>query len=272
MSKESIVDASVPSAGRIYDFLLGGHHNFEVDRQAAQRLLTLIPYIAKFARLQRWCLQDIARELTETRGYDVIIDFASGLPTQDHIHTVVPKQTTVIYSDYDPIVVEYAREILTGTPNVHFFEADARRPLDLLKQPEVISILGDKRDIALVYWGIPMFLNDDEILGASSQLYSWAGPRSCWVFNAQGADGDVNTPAAAEVLEIYRQTGSPAYIRSRDRYMELIAPWHPDEHGFVSLLEWHGFDQSIMDQPDLDAFGPSGASYGAYLIKPVSNR
>ncbi len=34
MPKESIVDASVPSAGRMYDYYLGGHHNFEVDRQA----------------------------------------------------------------------------------------------------------------------------------------------------------------------------------------------------------------------------------------------
>ncbi len=28
----SIADTSAPNAGRIYDFLLGGHHNFEVDR------------------------------------------------------------------------------------------------------------------------------------------------------------------------------------------------------------------------------------------------
>jgi len=267
MSKESIVNASVPSAGRIYDYLLGGHHNFEVDRQAANRLLGLIPFIAKFARLQRWCLQDIARELTEVRKYDVIIDFASGLPTQDHVHNVVPQGTTVIYSDYDPVVVEYAREILEGTPNVYFFEADARRPLDLLKLPEVVSILGERRNIALIYWGIPMFLTDDEISHAAAQLYQWAGERSCWVFNAQGADGNVNSPAAEQVLEIYRQTGSPAYIRSKAKYVELIAPWRPDEHGFVSLLDWHGFDESEMDQSDRNAFGSTGSSYGAYLIK-----
>lgn len=267
MPKESIVDASVPSAGRIYDYLLGGHHNFEVDRQAAGRLLSLIPFIAKFARLQRWCLQDIARELTEVRKYDIIIDFASGLPTQDHIHAVVPQGTTVIYSDYDPVVVEYAREILADTPNVYFFEADARQPLDLLKLPEVVSILGDRQDVALISWGIPMFLTDDEIAHAASELYSWAGDKSCWVFNAQGADGNLDSPAAAQVLEIYRQTGSPAYIRSKAKYMELIAPWHPDEHGFVSLLDWHGFDESEMNQQDRNAFGPTGASYGAYLIK-----
>ena len=31
-----IADASQPNAGRIYDYLLGGSHNFEIDREAAQ--------------------------------------------------------------------------------------------------------------------------------------------------------------------------------------------------------------------------------------------
>lgn len=267
MPKESIVDASVPSAGRMYDYMLGGHHNFEVDRQAADRLLGLLPFTAKAVRLQRWCLQDIARELTEVQKYDVIVDFASGLPTQDHIHTVVPQGTTVIYSDYDPVVVEYAREILGGTPNVHFFEADARQPLELLNLPEVLNILGTRRNVALIYWGIPLFLTDEEISQAAATLYQWAGGQSCWVFNAQFADTNPNHPAAAPILEIYRQTGSPIYLRSVARYLELVAPWRPDARGFVPLLDWHGFSKSEMDQNERNAFGPTGAGYGAYLVK-----
>ena len=58
----------------------------EIKWQKLYRLYT------KFVRLQRWALQDIAVELSEKRGYDVIIDFASGLPTMDHIHYKVPKK------------------------------------------------------------------------------------------------------------------------------------------------------------------------------------
>ena len=71
---------------------LGGSHNFEVDRQAAEQLLALLPFSEKFVRLQRWALQDLAVELTQQRGFDVIIDFASGLPTNDHLHHVVPSR------------------------------------------------------------------------------------------------------------------------------------------------------------------------------------
>jgi hypothetical protein len=265
--KESIVDASVPNAGRMYDYMLGGHHNFEVDRQAAEQVIELLPFAPKASRLQRWCLQDVARELTEVRGYDTIIDFASGLPTVDHLHTAVKPGTTVIYSDYDPVVVEYAREILGDTPNVYFFEADARRPEALLEHPEVLDILGDKRDVVLAYWGISSFLTGEEVAHAAHVLYEWSGDDACWAFNAQGAGVDPDDPGIRRVTEIYKQLGTPLHPRSPEAYEELLQPWRPDESGFISLLAWHGFDESIMTKEDRDAFGPGGLGYGMYLIK-----
>ena len=265
--KESIIDASVPSAGRIYDYMLGGHHNFEVDRQAAERLLELQPFMAKVMRLQRWCLQDIAEELTERRGFDTIIDFASGLPTNDHLHHIVPEGTTVIYSDYDPVVVEYAQEILGDTPNAYFFKADACRPEELLNRPEVREILGGKRDVAIIYWGISIFLTDEEFTPVPRTLYDWAGPGSCLVFNAQGSGADPNAPGMVQFFKIYEQMGSTLHIRSVEEYRELLLPWQPDEQDFISLLEWHGFEQSEMSEEDEEAFGPAGAGYGVYLVK-----
>jgi hypothetical protein len=267
MPKESIVDASVPSAGRMYDYYLGGHHNFEVDRQAAEQVLRLFPFGAKAIRLQRWCLQDIAYELTFGRGFDTIVDFASGLPTQDHIHAVAKEGTTVIYSDYDPVVVEYARDILGDTPNVYFFEADARRPDELLRRPEVERILAGRKNTAIVVWGIALFLTDQELSHAMQVLYDSTGAESCLVFNAQFADVNPNNPDMIRVMKIYEQMGSPGHVRTKEQYRELVKPWHPDSQGFKSLLEWHGFSESELGKEDRDAFGPGGAGYGAYLIK-----
>ncbi|MEA3337622.1 MAG: SAM-dependent methyltransferase [Chloroflexota bacterium] len=267
MTKESIVDASIPSAGRIYDYFLGGHHNFEVDRRAAEEILIRLPFLSKLSRLQRWCLQDIGQELTAVRGFDTIIDFASGLPTQDHLHTVVPSGTTVIYSDYDPVVVEYAREILGDTPGTYFFEADARRPEELLNNPEITDILNGKRDVAIVYWGVGGFLTDEEISYAADVFFDWAGPTSTWAFNAQGAEGKSDQVRADEVLQIYRQMGTPFYLRSLSRYKELVQPWRPDDQGFVNFLDWHSFDESVIGDEDVGVFGEAGTGFGAYLIK-----
>lgn len=267
MPKESIVNASVPSAGRVYDYLLGGHHNFEVDRRAGEYIASLAPFVTKFVRLQRWCLRDVAHELTAVRGYDVIIDYASGLPTQDNLHVVVPEGTTVIYSDYDPVVVQYAREILGDTPNVHFFEADARRPEELLNRQEVQEILQGRRNVGVVYWGVGLFLTDDDIRHAASYLHEWTGDRACWAFNLQGAGLSRENPAGHAIMDTYAKMGTPVYIRSKQEYQDILDPWRVDEQGLIALLEWHGLDQSEMSNMDLDMFGSAGAGYGGYLVK-----
>jgi hypothetical protein len=267
MPQDNIVDASKPSPGRVYDYLLGGNHNFEVDRQSAEQVLKFLPFAGKFARLQRWALQDIAVELSEKRGYDVIIDFASGLPTMDHIHFKVPKGTIVIYSDSDPVVVEYARDILKDTPNVYFFQADASKPEELLSRPEVGKILAGRRKVGFVYWGVSIFLSDNDISHAVRYLYDWAAPGSCLAFNAQGADANVEDNAAKQVIQIYVQMGQNIFVRSLKEYQELLKPWQPDAQGFIPLLEWHGFDQSELGKEDVAVYGPMGGGYGAYLIK-----
>ena len=267
MSQDNIVDTSKPSAGRMYDYYLGGNHNFEVDRQVANQVLSLMPFLSKYIRLQRWALQDIAKELTEKRGFDVVIDFASGLPTNDHIHHKVPEGTTVIYSDYDPVVVEYTHEILENAPSTYFFQSDATRPEDLLEKPEVQKILAGRRKVAFVLWGVSMFLPDDGISHAVKYLYDWAEPGSCLVFNAQGSDVNLEDPAAQKIKKIYEQSGSVLHNRTLERYLELLQPWKPDGKGFVSLLDWHGFDALELGKEDIASFEPMGGGYGAYLIK-----
>ena len=261
------IDVSKPNAGRIYDYILGGHHNFAADRQAADYLINLVPFLPKAMRMQRWCLQDIAVELTEKRGYDLIIDFASGLPTQDNIHSLVPAGTTVIYSDSDPVVVEYAREILQGTPNVHVFHADARRPEELLNRAEVKAIVGGRRDVGLVLWGVTTFLTDQEIAHITHYLYDWAGPRSTLAFEAQVALETSDGPMISDLLKAYERTGSKMYIRPLARFEELVQPWRITGGRFVSLLDWHGFDASLMGEEELRLAGPGGGNYGAYLVK-----
>ncbi len=267
MPSESITDTNRPNSGRVYDYILGGHHNFEVDRQAADQVCKLLPFTPKTARLQRWCLQDIAIELTQKRGFDVVIDFASGLPTNDHIHQVVPKGTTVIYSDWDPVVVQYAREILGDTPNTHIFQSDLRHPENLLNSPEVKKILGNKRDVALIFWGISSYVEDEGLLHALRYVYDWTGPKACMAFNAQFASADPNNPAIKAVLAIYEKMGSPVYLRKLDEYCRLIPPWMPDRLGFIPLLQWHGLGPSEMTPEDLQAIGSTGGGYGAYLVK-----
>ena len=267
MPEDNIVDASKPSAGRMYDYFLGGNHNFEVDRQAADRVLQALPFMSKYMRLQRWPLQDVAMELTEKRGFDVILDFASGLPTNDHIHLKVKPGTIVIYSDFDPVVVEYAHDILKNTPNTYFFESDARRPEELINKPEVQKILGGRRKVAFVYWGVSLFLSDEDIVHIAKYLYDWSDPGNCLAFNAQGADINMKDPAVIKANNVYQQMGTHLAFRSLKEYHKLLEPWKLEGKDFIPLLEWNGIDKSEMGKEDAESFGPMGGGYGAYLTK-----
>jgi hypothetical protein len=264
MSEKTIVDASVPNAGRIYDYLLGGHHNFEIDRAVGDQIIASMPFLPKLSRLMRWCLQDVANELTYTRGYDTIIDFASGLPTQDHIHTAVAPGTTVIYSDRDPVCVEYGWDILGDTPNVHYFRADCGRPEELLNRPEVQEILNGKSNVAFVYWGVSMWISDQAIAHAARTLHDWSDNGSTLAFYCQ--PGSTDDPATARPLEIYRQMGEEVYVRSVEVFKELFKPWVADDLGYRTMEEWHGISVEMSEEDRV--FWPGGVSgYGVYLVK-----
>ncbi len=260
MREKTLLDTTVPNPGRIYDYMLGGHHNFEVDRQVAERIKTMVPFLPKLLRMMRWCLQDVARTLTVERGYRFIVDFASGLPTVDHIHTAVAPGTTVIYSDRDPVCVEYSREILQGVPNTYYFQADCRRPEELLNSPEVQQILGGNRTVAFVYWGISMYMTDEDIAHVARVLYDWSDEKSCWAFFLAVGDREPKDPAVIQVLEMYRKMGDPMYPRPLEVFQELTKPWRADALGYRTLEEWHG-----VATDDIRAVGWEG--YGVYLIK-----
>ena len=263
----SVDPGNVPNPARIYDYLLGGDHNSPIDRAAGERLKQLSPFVAKAPLLQRRCLRGLAAELTERRGFDVIIDFASGLPTQDHLHDAVRPGTTVIYSDIDPLVVKHAREILDGSRNTYYFLGDARRPDLLLSRPEVQTLLGGRHDIAMIYWGVSAFLTDDDLRFAATYFDAWAGPQSVWAFNAQLADLELTDEVIGTAVELYRKMGTPLYLRPLSDYRSLLRPWSSDDHDFVDLLAWNGLSYESMSDEDKAALGVTGGGYGAYLTR-----
>jgi len=230
-----IADASQPNAGRMYDFFLGGSHNFEIDRQAAQQVLQYAPFLPQFLRLVRWFLGEAARRLSD-QGYDKFLDFASGLPTVDHIHQILPSETRVIYSDIDPVTVAYAQEIIGDNPNVRYVHCDAGKPEDLLNSGIIEEVFGKDRKVTIGFNGIAWFLPHEKAGGSLKKLYEWADTGSKLFI----CDADMSefTEAAKKSAEIYAKVGQPFYPRSLDKMRELISPWEIDEPGVQPLHQW----------------------------------
>jgi hypothetical protein len=243
----SIADASKPNAGRIYDFVLGGEHNFEVDRLAAQKILQLNPFFPRLARLIRWFLGEAVRSLA-TEGFTQFIDFASGLPTVDHIHQVSPAGTKVIYSDIDPVTVAYGQEILKDNPSARFVVCDACRPEGLLQGPVIKQLFGNNRKIALGFNGIAWFVRDEEIAYSMKVLYDWAEKGTPLYISYSSFDGPEIPPVLQKGLDIYEKMGQPFFIRNIDTFKKLIHPWKIREPGFRELEEWVGVKAGVADE------------------------
>ena len=258
----SIADASRPNAGRIYDYLLGGNHNFEIDRQAAEQLLAIAPEFRPVARLIRWFLGEAVRRLVD-RGHRSFLDFASGLPTVDHIHQIAPKGTKVIYSDLDPVTVAYAQELIKDVPGVAFVECDIKEPEKLLGSEVVSKIFGNEKKIAIGMNGIAWFLTDESIEHTLATLYDWAA-RGTRLFISD-VDTKRITEATEKVFTFYQKVGQPVHARSQERLEELIGKWRLDENGFRPLNEW----LDIAKIPDFDKYAKTmgGFFIGGILIK-----
>lgn len=243
------VDPQVPSASRVYDYTLGGTHNFEADRQAAEYMFSLVPSTRKWVRMLRASLQVAARRLS-AQGFTQWVDFASGLPTSDHVHTVLPG-CKVIYSDINPLTMTQGKALLGDNPNTLYLECDIRKNVrEFLEQPEVQRFLGEHRKVVLGANGITAFLSPEENKKFFRELYDWAPPgtKLFTTFETKGADK--TTPRWEKFLGMFQSMGESFYLFSFHEYLEFCNPWIPDRYGVMPVREFLGLPSDYVTEED----------------------
>lgn len=85
------IDLDRPSGSRVYDYFLGGMHNFEIDRQLADQISALSPQVGETMRANRKMLRRCVRFLIDA-GITQFLDIGSGIPTVGNVHEIA--QTT----------------------------------------------------------------------------------------------------------------------------------------------------------------------------------
>jgi hypothetical protein len=255
----------VPNAARIYNYTLGGSHYFPVDQAAAEYMFSLVPSTPKWVRMLRDFLQQAARQLW-AEGFTHFVDFASGLPTEDHIHHVVP-DARIIYSDLDPYTYAQASALVGHLPNVLYLQHDVRDARSLLESQQVHDFLGGERRVAFGVSGITVFLSPDEISKLFHDLYNWAAPGSKLYITYETKQPGLMTPAMEQFLDIFRQTGSPFWMYSLEESIAMSQPWRLPENGLVPLREFLGLPADHITEADHEGVGLE--FYAAILEKPT---
>ena len=110
------IDLERPSVARVWDYLLGGAHNFAADREVAQKTLEMMPEVRTGALQHRAFLRRAVRYLLG-RGVRQFLDLGSGIPTVGNVHEIaqaVQPAAKVVYVDLDPVAVAHSRSLLDG--------------------------------------------------------------------------------------------------------------------------------------------------------------
>ncbi|MET7997394.1 SAM-dependent methyltransferase [Amycolatopsis sp. NPDC005232] len=148
------VDPTRAFVARVYDYLLGGKDNFDVDRHEAERIIAAMPEVPDVAWENRNFLTRVCRFLANNTEVRQFLDCGSGLPTAENVHQVVQRihpEATVVYVDYDPVVAAHGRALLEENNNTKFVQADIFEPESILDNPEVLGALDWSQPIALLF-------------------------------------------------------------------------------------------------------------------------
>ncbi|MFD0775297.1 SAM-dependent methyltransferase [Streptomonospora algeriensis] len=235
-------DTGVPTAARVYDVMLEGKDNYEIDRQVARASLEVMPELKQIALYNRQMLHRVVRHLAADaeRGVDQFLDLGSGLPTARNTHEVAQEtdpRAKVAYVDIDPLVSVHGEALLGGDARTAVVTADIREPATVLEHPGVRALIDFDRPVCVMLCGILHHLLDEEDpKGVVAKLADAVAPGSYFFITNFTRLGD-----APESVELERQllsqlgTGrvrTPEELEEFFEGLDLLPP------GLVPLPLW----------------------------------
>jgi hypothetical protein len=238
----------------MYDYFLGGHHNFEIDRLAARKVIEINPDTPLVMQANRAFLRRAVRFLSE-RGIDQFLDIGSGIPTAGNVHEIAQKinpTARIAYVDVDPVAVRHGEALLGDNPNVAVVEADARRPELIIDHPRVRGLLDLDRPVALLLVALLHFIPDDEqARHIVAVLHNGLAPGS-YVVISHATHESAPPEHVERIQKLYARTNNPAQIRSRRQIERLFDGLELIEPGLVNAPLWRPeTDEDIfLDQPE----------------------
>jgi hypothetical protein len=241
----------------MYDYWLGGSHNFAADRAAGDRAAAAIPAIRQIVQANRAFLGRAVRFVVG-RGVDQFLDLGAGLPTMGSVHEVAQAAdpaARVAYVDLDPVAVAYAARLLRDNRLAIAVHGDLRQPQQLLRHEAIRGLLDFGRPVALVLCAVLHFVVDDAESDAIVRTLRAALASGSYLVLSHAAYDYLPPREREQVERLSAATGTP--LRARDpaqiaRYLDGLELAEP---GLVYLPLWRPDDPAglFRDAPEQSA-------------------
>ena len=205
------VDSTQASAARVYDYYLGGFHNFAADREMARQAIEMWPDLPLIMQANRAFLRRAVTHLVEL-GVRQFLDIGSGLPTVGSVHDTAQSldpASRVVYVDLDPVAVAHARSLLADNPRAGVVLGDLRHPQAILSDP-----------------------------AAAVRTFRDALGRGSYLVVCHASDGMQPPAITAGHRELYRRTATPMTMRNRDQVTAFFEGYQVLDPGVVLLEQW----------------------------------
>ena len=243
---QPVFDTSKANPARIWNYWLGGKDHFEADREAAEKVIEVLPTMPLLARLARRQQIDTVRLLAGQHGIRQFLDIGTGLPTADNTHQIAQRtapEARIVYVDNDPVVISHARALLTSSPEgaTDYLQADLRDTAAVLTGAARTLDFG--QPVAVLLMGVLHFIPDEDgPYRIVARLMDATVPGS-YLFIGHGAS-DIQADAVPEMTRRYNERSSASLtLRTRDQVaqffdgLELVGP------GVVPLSQWWPADE-----------------------------
>lgn len=255
------LDTSVPNVARIFDYMVGGTTNFEVDRQAAAEMLKILPSLRKWVRLRRAFIQEAAHILHK-EGFTQFLDIASGMPSDDHIHAFAPG-CRIVYSDINPVAVSYGRSLFSNHETIAYIRGNGREPEAIVRAPEVLKLIHMDKPVAIGLNGVQLFMPASDVRHMAQTFFEWApvGSKLFLVFQTHGKMEDPENYYRFQ--DLCRQAQLPVELNTLADSVEMLNPWHPSL--VEPITQFLGLPEDFITKEDGE--GINMAFYAAFLLK-----
>jgi S-adenosyl methyltransferase len=258
------VDLETPAEARMYDFYLGGSHNFAADRQLAKRAIAAYPDIRSYCVANRGFLRRSVSMLAAW-GIDQFLDLGSGIPTVGNVHEVAsaanPRARTV-YVDSDPVAFAHGASLLADKPDAHFIQADLRDPSAVLGHSELDGFLDFDRPMAVLLYSVLPFIPDSDDPAAIVAAYRDATAPGSYLALSHGT-ADYKPAQVSALTEVYTEAIHTMHPRSRAAILNLMDGYDLLEPGLTDAIQWH---------PDQDPADPLGGDVTRYSLYAAVGR
>lgn len=231
------IDTSRPHPARIYDYLLGGKDNYEVDQQAGDALTAKAPEARISVQANRAFLQRAVRYVVGA-GVRQILDIGTGLPTSPNIHETAQQaapDVRVAYVDNDPIVKAHADALLSQAGETSIMLADLRDPQAIVDHPDVRRIIDFDEPVALFLVAVLHFVTDAEKPEGIVTTLRDALPAGSFLVLSH-ATGDLADRREAQA--VYNKASATMNLRSHAEVERFFDGFDLVEPGLVQVPFW----------------------------------